>query len=116
MMVIEELARLAGPNARHTCHMVGDAGRASERLEFRIAKGWSGVEHQHGGAESVQVHCQIEIVPQHHLGYGANAKVDVAAGGQQDLQQSHRVRCPARAGNGHNDVAFHRNQGLGTRD
>ena len=59
------------------------------------------------GIEVVQVDVQIEFLLEHGPGGVADGQVDVAPGGQQHLQQPHRVGHAACAGNRHDDVTLH---------
>jgi len=84
-----------------------NARRAPHHLQLEIAEALAGLEHQHGGSEVVQVDVEIEFLLEHGPGRLADGQMDVAAGGQQHLEQPHRVGYAACPGNRHHDVTFH---------
>jgi len=107
IVVIVDLARLAQRHGEHVARLAGDPGQGADLAELFVLHLGSGVEHQRGRIELLQIDVHAEFLLEHGLGRGADGQVQVAARGQQDLHQSHAVGDSAGAGQGDHDVAFH---------
>ena len=72
VMVVDQLARLAGADGQHVAVVAGDAGHGADRLELAVAELHAVLDPQRGGVEVVQVDAQVELLFQDGLGGGAD--------------------------------------------